>query len=69
MIRSNTGEVTGPLGEEEFQEKLRAGEIPFFYDIRSSAMTDWKPLVKVISEDNSFHRASTTPPPPPPEDK
>lgn len=63
MIKSNRGETKGPFPEAQFQDKLRAGEIPFYYSIKSNEMDDWKPLVQVVSTDETFRRASTMPPP------
>ncbi|MBN2715360.1 MAG: hypothetical protein JXX14_05865 [Deltaproteobacteria bacterium] len=63
MIKSNTGETQGPFQENVFQEKLRAGEIPFYYFLKSDQMEDWRPLLDVVSNDETFRRASTMPPP------
>ena len=65
MIRSNRGETQGPFSETLFQEKLRAGDIPFYYQIKSNMMNDWKPLLDVVSTDETFRRPSTLPPPTP----
>lgn len=62
MVRSNKGELLGPFPENEFQEKLRAGEIPYYYSLKSNQMTDWQPLLEVVSTDETFRRASTIPP-------
>jgi hypothetical protein len=62
MIRSNNGETQGPFNEDEFQEKLRAGEIPFYYHLKSNHMNEWKPLLDVVSTDETFRRPSTLPP-------
>jgi hypothetical protein len=62
MIRSNNGETQGPFKEDEFQEKLRAGEIPFYYHLKSNLMNEWKPLLDVVSTDETFRRPSTLPP-------
>ena len=63
MIKSNTGETQGPFLEAVFQEKLRAGDIPFYYSLKSNQMSDWQPLLEVVSTDETFRRASTLPPP------
>ena len=63
MVKSNTGETQGPFQEEVFQEKLRAGDIPFYYFLKSNQMKDWQPLLEVVSKDETFRRASTVPPP------
>lgn len=65
MVISNTGETQGPFSEQQFQNKLRAGDFPFFYKIKSNEMTQWRPILDVVSEDQSFRRPSTTPPPEP----
>ena len=62
MIKSNKGEKFGPYPEEEFQEKLRAGEFPYYYTLKSNQMKDWRPLLEVVSSDETFRRASTIPP-------
>ncbi|MBN2340591.1 MAG: DUF4339 domain-containing protein [Deltaproteobacteria bacterium] len=65
MVKTNKGETQGPFPEDQFQERLRAGEIPFYYYLKSSEMDDWQPLLDVISSDDSFRRPSTMPPPEP----
>lgn len=55
----------GPFAEDDFQEKLRAGEIPLKSVVKSNYMTDWEPLLKYISADETFRRPSTMPPPEP----
>ncbi|MBN2525928.1 MAG: hypothetical protein JXR76_05995 [Deltaproteobacteria bacterium] len=62
MIRSNKGETWGPFPEHEFQEKLRAGEFPYYYSLKSNQMKNWQPLLEVVSTDETFRRASTIPP-------
>ena len=52
----------GPLIEEAFQEKLRAGKIPLMALVKSNQMNDWEPLLTYISSDESFRRPSTMPP-------
>ena len=52
----------GPLGEDEFQEKLRAGDISLKALVKSNFMNDWEPLLKYISCDETFRRPSTMPP-------
>ncbi|MCP4602553.1 MAG: DUF4339 domain-containing protein [Proteobacteria bacterium] len=52
----------GPLEEEVFQNRLRAGEFPLSSEIKSSLMNDWAPLLSVISSDTTFRRQSTMPP-------
>jgi hypothetical protein len=61
-----TGDVEqGPVDEDCFQEKLRAGEIPLKSVIKSNYMKDWEPLLMYISTDETFRRPSTMPPPEP----
>jgi hypothetical protein len=55
----------GPIGEEQFQERLRAGKIPLNAFIKSNYMSDWEPLLRYISNDDSFRRPSSMPPPAP----
>lgn len=61
-VRTPEGEQ-GPIPEDEFQDQLRAGDIPLHAELKSNFMDEWKPLLDVISSDESFHRRSTTPPP------
>lgn len=55
----------GPLGEEEFQQRLRAGEFPLGSEIKSNFMSKWESLLKIVSSDETFRRPSTMPPPEP----
>jgi hypothetical protein len=64
-IRMPDGTEVGPLGEEEFQDRLRRGEFPLGSQLRSDRMEAWKPLLEVVSTDESFARPSTIPPPVP----
>jgi hypothetical protein len=59
------GGEEGPLDEETFQERLRAGKIPLNAVIKSDSMDRWEPLLKYIADDESFRRPSTLPPPEP----
>ena len=54
------------MDEEEFQEKLRAGNISLKAVVKSNFMNTWEPLLKYISCDETFRRPSTVPPPQPP---
>ena len=67
-VRSAGGEE-GPIPEETFQDRLRAGDIPLQSEIKSNYMDDWKPLLEIVSSDETFHRRSTPPPPVPVEDE
>jgi hypothetical protein len=58
------GVEEGPIPEDVFQDRLRAGEFPLGAEIKSSEMAKWEPLIEVISRDESFHRRSTAPPAP-----
>jgi hypothetical protein len=60
-VRTDEGEE-GPIDEEDFQERLRAGDVPLHAELKSNQMDEWKPLLEVISSDESFHRRSTPPP-------
>ena len=64
-VLSTEGAEEGPIPEEEFQERLRAGKIPLGAKIKSNFMSDWEDLLKVITADESFRRPSTMPPPEP----
>ena len=55
----------GPMNEDEFQEKLRAGDISLKAVVKSNFMNDWEPLLKYISYDETFRRPSAVPPPQP----
>ena len=68
LVRTADGVEQGPFSEDEFQDRLRAGDIPLFYQIKSNQMNDWKPILDVITSDESFHRTSTMPPPLPRDD-
>ena len=58
-------DIEGPMPEEEFQERLRDGEFPLHALIKSNFMSDWQPLLTVVSNDETFRRPSTLPPSPP----
>lgn len=60
-VRTPEGEE-GPISEDDFQDRLRAGNVPLHAEIKSNYMDEWKPLLDVISSDESFHRRSTPPP-------
>ncbi len=66
-IKSKAGEE-GPISEDAFQDRLRAGKIPLSAVIKSSYMEDWEPLLSVVASDKTFRRPSTMPAPAP-EDK
>jgi hypothetical protein len=68
-VRLKDGEELGPLVEEEFQRRLRAGEFPLGSLIRSDRMGEWKPLLDVVVGDETFRRESTAPPPEPPDEE
>ena len=68
MINLNGGKKEGPLSEEAFQDKLRAGDIPLTSMVKSNRMKKWKPLIEVISTDETFLRPSSMPPSPPREE-
>lgn len=57
-----SGEI-GPLDEEEFQTRLRAGEFALNLLVRSDFDNEQKPLVEVITQDPTFRRTSMPPPP------
>jgi hypothetical protein len=69
QIKTDEEEILGPFGEEEFQKKLRDGDIPVYYHIKSNYMNSFEPLLSVISKDTTFKRKSTLPPPPPSEEE
>ena len=52
----------GPIPEDDFQNRLRAGEIPLTAVIKSNFMDDWKPLLSIVASDQTFRRPSTMPP-------
>lgn len=54
--------VEGPIEEEAFQTRLRAGQIPLQSHIKSNFMDDWEPLLEYISADETFRRPSNLPP-------
>ena len=56
-------DVEGPMDEEAFQERLRAGKISLSAFIKSNFMNDWEPLLTYISGDKTFRRPSNMPPP------
>lgn len=68
MIKPTGGKKQGPFTEEEFQGKLRAGDIPLTSKIKSNRMKKWMPLIDVITNDETFLRPSSMPPPPPREE-
>ncbi len=51
----------GPLTEDAFQDRLRAGKIPLSAMIKSSYMEKWEPLLSVVANDQTFRRPSTMP--------
>jgi hypothetical protein len=51
----------GPIEEEAFQERLRAGKISLSAVIKSNQMDDWQPLLTYISSDETFRRPSRMP--------
>lgn len=55
----------GPIPEDDFQVRLRAGNIPLNALIKSNFMGDWKPLLSIVASDETFRRPSTMPPSPP----
>jgi hypothetical protein len=55
----------GPIDEELFQQRLRAGEFPLSSMIKSNYMDNWKPLLSIVATDETFRRPSTAPPPEP----
>jgi hypothetical protein len=65
-IRVN-GTEQGPIDEDDFQQKLRAGEISLKAAVKSNYMVDFEPLLRYISADETFRRPSTVPPPDPDE--
>ena len=67
-IKPTGGKKEGPLTEEEFQNKLRAGDVPLTSMVKSNKMKKWKPLIEVITCDETFLRPSSMPPPPPSEE-
>jgi hypothetical protein len=67
-VRTPDGEE-GPIPEETFQERLRSGGIPLHSEIKSNYMDEWKPLLEIVSSDETFHRRSTPPPPVPGDDQ
>jgi len=69
VIKTPEGVEEGPLSEEAFQMRLRAGEIPLHFQIKSNFMNGYQPLLLVISTDSTFRRESSLPPPPPPLEK
>jgi hypothetical protein len=65
-IRVNNAEQ-GPIDEDDFQQRLRAGEVSLKASVKSNYMTDLEPLLQYVSKDESFRRPSTLPPPDPSE--
>jgi hypothetical protein len=51
----------GPVDEETFQVRLRAGEVSLKAMVKSNYMENWEPLLKYISTDETFRRPSTMP--------
>jgi len=51
----------GPITENAFQDRLRAGKIPLSALIKSNYMEDWAPLLTVVANDQTFRRPSTMP--------
>ena len=68
MIKPTGGKKEGPLSEEEFQNKLRAGDVPLTSLVKSNRMKKWTPLIEVITHDETFLRPSSMPPSPPREE-
>ena len=68
MIKPTGGKKEGPLSEEEFQNKLRAGDVPLTSQVKSNRMKKWTPLIEVITHDETFLRPSSMPPSPPREE-
>ena len=64
-IREPGGAERGPVPEDEFQDTLRDGKIPLGSEIKSNYMDAWRPLLEVVSSDETFIRPSTMPPPEP----
>lgn len=63
-IRTAEGEE-GPVCEDPFQDRLRAGLIPLNSMVKSNFMDAWQPLLAIVSTDETFRRPSTIPPVPP----
>ena len=61
-IRYSDGKEEGPLSEDVFQKRLRAGEIPLGAEIKSNLMDDWSSLLSIVASDETFRRQSTIPP-------
>lgn len=59
------GVEEGPVTEDDFQGKLRSGEVPLWAEIKSNFMESWSPLLTYIANDETFRRPSSLPPPPP----
>ncbi len=59
----NGNEEQGPIDEETFQARLRAGEFSLKVLVKSDAMEDWEPLLSVVTTDATFLRPSKLPPP------
>lgn len=60
-VRLPEGEI-GPLPEEEFQTRLRAGEFALHLEVRCQPTDPWKRLVEIVTQDPSFRRTSVPPP-------
>ena len=52
----------GPIGEDDFQSRLRAGELPLKALIKSNFMESFEPLLTVVTTDQTFRRPSKLPP-------
>ncbi|MCP4679456.1 MAG: hypothetical protein GY854_28995 [Deltaproteobacteria bacterium] len=60
-IRYDDGREEGPFGEDDFQERLRAGEFPLGAEIKSDLMDSWESLLSIVASDESFQRPSSLP--------
>ena len=52
----------GPIDEDDFQSRLRSGEIPLGVMIKSNEMDTWEGLLKIVATDDTFKRPSRMPP-------
>jgi hypothetical protein len=60
-VRLPEGEI-GPLSEDEFQARLRAGEFALHLEVRCEEQGTWRRLVEVVTHDPTFRRTSVPPP-------
>ena len=51
----------GPVDEETFQSRLRAGDVSLKAMVKSNLMKDWEPLLTCVSNDETFRRPSSVP--------